>query len=84
MKCQRCKEESVAKIFAKCSDCFAMTWPSGENYDGYVPPRDKCGIGSGDCVAFHYCLSCGQIQGTWPPPGYDKNDHQVGDSDEEL
>lgn len=62
MACQRCESERVAKITAKCSDCFATDL--GDT--NYVP--QDMGIGGGDYVEFSYCLDCGQIQGKWPLP----------------
>lgn len=68
MNCQSCKSERVAFVSGKCSDCCFVTMPGPNgtdvDHDGYVP-RDM-GVGGGDYVEFHFCLSCGQLQGSFP------------------
>lgn len=67
MKCQRCGEEQVAELNAKCSDMCFMRWPDGEESSGYVDQASGVyGNGYGDYVQMKYCLGCGHIQGTFP------------------
>ena len=64
MKCQTCKSTLLAKVGGKTSDMCFVSYPSGKSHDGYVP--GGIGIGGGDYIEFHYCMSCGQIQGKFP------------------
>lgn len=63
MKCQRCNADKVLDITAKCSDCCFVSYPDGNEHQGYVP---DLAVGGGDYVEFSYCSDCGQIQGDFP------------------
>lgn len=67
MTCQKCKGNRVVHNTVKCSDKCFVTFPSGKEYEGYVP--GNLGIGGGDYVKFSHCLDCGQIQGEFPVSG---------------
>jgi hypothetical protein len=61
--CQACHSAKIASVSGKCSDLFSANFQGGE-YEGYVP--SDIGIGGDDYLEFSYCLTCGQIQGTFP------------------
>ena len=61
--CQRCKQNTIMHVVAKCSDMYCGDHAEGEN-GSYVP--SGLGIGSGDYIDFKLCLNCGQVQDTWP------------------
>jgi len=60
MSCQRCKSERVMHVSCKCSDMFNASMGEKDTVFGEG--------GWGDYVRFNLCLSCGQMQGTWPNP----------------
>ena len=60
MKCQKCNDDHVIDVMAKCNDLCNISNSMSE-YNGYVP--SKIGIGKGDYIDFSYCPNCGQIQG---------------------
>ena len=63
MICQRCGKEEIIKVDAKCSDmCFVEF--KGHEKSGYVP--HDLGIGGGDYIRMSVCISCGQVQDTFP------------------
>lgn len=65
VNCVKCKSTNIIEVSAKCSDLCAMVAVNYEwESDGYVP--DDFGIGGGDYIEFTYCLTCGQIQDTFP------------------
>ena len=65
MKCQNCKSDRILFISGKTSDCCWCEYKNFEN-DGYVPDDIGLEDKSGNYIQFHYCLKCGQIQGTFP------------------
>jgi hypothetical protein len=65
MKCQTCKSNRIANIYAKAKDLHTVSLGDTE-VDGYLP--SDIGIGGGSETIFNMCLDCGQIQGTWPLP----------------
>lgn len=82
MGCQRCGSDRVPKIYAKCNDLFNAEL-GDEEIDDHVP--SDMGIGSGDYVRMHYCLDCGQIQGTFPlPPTQLETGEEVDEDDEDI
>ena len=72
MKCQRCSSARILSAFGHCVDSFSASL-AGQRYDGYVP--SKLGIGGGDDMNIKVCMSCGQLQGTWP------NDNNLPEAD---
>lgn len=64
MPCIKCASIRIFHVSAKCRDLCYVESNIGTSHDGYVP--FNIGIGGGDYVDFHYCIDCGQIQGTFP------------------
>jgi len=72
MSCSKCKSDRILSVNAKCSDmCFVQI--NGYEKSDYVP--NDLGIGGGDYVHFDMCLECGQVQGVFPLPKSDLEDH---------
>ena len=63
MKCDKCESNAIINFMGKTSDLCHIEMGIAE-YNGECP-RD-IGIGGGDYVNFHYCLTCGKIQGNFP------------------
>jgi hypothetical protein len=69
MSCSRCGTQGrIIKVSGKVSDTCSVFLPEGEDWTdpGYVP--HDIGIGGGDYLEFAFCLTCGQMQGTFPVP----------------
>ena len=64
IKCDRCKSNKIAGIFAKCCDQFTLSYKD-KSKNCYVPRN----IGLGDMedyIEISYCIECGKIQGKFP------------------
>jgi len=55
----KCGSDRIASVGGKVCDSFFAEYPSGLEYEGYVPDSS---IGSCDYMEFKYCMDCGQIQ----------------------
>lgn len=67
MNCDKCGNERIISISAKCDDLFSLNYKGREESCIYVP--EDIGVGDGGSyVEFSYCLECGKIQGTFPLP----------------
>lgn len=62
--CQKCASERLLDVTAQAGDCCALGFKGDLVSSGYLQPG--LGIGSGDTVEFLLCLTCGQLQGTFP------------------
>lgn len=63
MVCQKCGSEHILTIYAHSRDCNDISI-DGLEHKGYLPYIDDiCG---GDDVDIKICMSCGQVQGTFP------------------
>ena len=65
MSCQKCGSNEVARVNGKTSDMCTVSGPGALNGEPDYVPRG-IGIGGGDYIEFSYCLTCGQMQGSWP------------------
>lgn len=65
MICQKCQNDRVVRVNAKCDDRIHINL-NGVEHDGYVP--SDMNIGGGDYINAAVCLDCGQLQGKWPLP----------------
>lgn len=54
-------DRRTMSIFAHSRDCTVISFPNGEERDGYVP--DGLGIGGGDDVELEIDIDTGQIIG---------------------
>lgn len=65
MGCQRCKSLRLSRIQAKCNDSIVFDLPGKGSVVGEYPLELE-DIAADDYVDFTFCLSCGQVQGTFP------------------